>query len=72
MSKIISNVLDKDTEFSIKLSKRHPCNAMLINGVKIDGYKFKTYKLPAGTNLESAEVKAWFIIEKPVNVKTKA
>jgi hypothetical protein len=72
MTKKISNVLDKDTEFSIKLSKKHPSHAMLINGVKVEGYNFKNYKLPAGTDLGSAEVKAWFIIEKPIAVKAKA
>lgn len=62
-------VLNKDTEFSIKLSKKHPNNKMLINGVEIQGYVAKNYVLPKGTDLSLAEITSWFIIEKPVDEK---
>lgn len=54
---------NKATTYSIKLSKKHPNDKMHINGVLITGYQFKTYELPAGTNLDTPEIKAWFVFE---------
>jgi len=57
------NILDVDTELSICLAKKHPYNKMKLNGVEVSGYRPKKYLLPAGTDLSSLEVKAWFKID---------
>lgn len=63
------SILNKDTEFSIKLSKKHPNNKMRINGVLVEGYVAKNHTLPKGTDLDAVEVKAWFTLAAPVEEK---
>lgn len=57
--------LNKDKKvYSIKLSKRHPNNEMYIEGILIKGYTFKNYELPESVNLNTLEIKTWFIFEQ--------
>jgi hypothetical protein len=65
------NILTKNETFSIKLKKKHPKHKMLLNAVEISGYKFKNYELPKGTDLNAAEVVAWFEIQDAVKEPKK-
>lgn len=71
MSKNKKEILEKDSVFSICLAKKHPYNFMRINGVEVSGYQPKNYMLPAGTDLSSPEVKAWFKIDKALPEEEK-